>query len=48
MEFFEAFNDFTNDWDGIWNGTLTIQWIPTPGALAILGLGGIAAGRRRR
>ncbi len=48
LEFFESFNDFANDWDGIWNGTLTIQWIPTPGALAILGLGGIAAGRRRR
>ncbi|MDX2018512.1 MAG: hypothetical protein SFY95_12845 [Planctomycetota bacterium] len=49
LEFFEGFDDFANGVDGFWNsGTLSIQWIPTPGALAILGLGGIAAGRRRR
>ncbi len=30
------------------NATLTINAIPTPGALAVLGLGGLVAGRRRR
>jgi uncharacterized protein (TIGR03382 family) len=30
------------------NATLTITNIPTPGALAVLGLGGLVAGRRRR
>lgn len=30
------------------NGTITLNIVPTPGAMALLGLGGLAAGRRRR
>ena len=48
LEFFETFDDFTDDWDGIWNGTLTIEVIPTPASFALLGFAGIAAARRRR
>lgn len=46
-EFFESFDDGPGV-DAIWNGNITIQYIPTPGALAVLGLGGLVAGRRRR
>jgi hypothetical protein len=48
LEFFEGFDDFANDWDGIWNGTLTIEVIPTPSSFALLGFAGLVAGRRRR
>ena len=48
VEFFETFVDNVGSADAIWNGTLTVQYIPTPGALAVLGLGGLVAGRRRR
>ena len=58
-EFFEDFDDFPGDWDGIWDlGTLSIQWsvpgggvIPEPGAWAMMiagfGLVGFMARRRR-
>jgi len=48
LEFFESFDDVTGAADAILNGTLTVQYIPTPGALAVLGLGGLVATRRRR
>ncbi|MCK6476851.1 MAG: hypothetical protein L6Q35_08480 [Phycisphaerales bacterium] len=51
MEFFEGFDDFANDWDGIWqSGTITVQYevIPAPGALALMAGGGLVALRRRR
>lgn len=48
LEFFETFVDNVGSADAIWNGTLSVQYVPTPGALAVLGLGGLVAGRRRR
>ncbi|HRP63690.1 MAG TPA: PEP-CTERM sorting domain-containing protein [Phycisphaerales bacterium] len=52
LEFWESFVDYAGDWDGIWeSGTLTIHYkpIPAPGALALLGVAGLAGiGRRRR
>ncbi|MBL8875677.1 MAG: PEP-CTERM sorting domain-containing protein [Phycisphaerae bacterium] len=51
LEFFEDFDDFPNDWDGIWiSGTLSIEVldVPAPSAFAMLGLAGLAATRRRR
>lgn len=48
--FFESFDDADNEIDAHWlaDSSITVQYIPTPGALALLGLGGLAAGRRRR
>lgn len=35
--------------DGLWDsGTLAVQWVPAPSSLALLALGGVVAGRRRR
>lgn len=48
VELWETFVDNAGSADAIWNGTLTVQYVPTPGALAVLGLGGLVAGRRRR
>jgi len=50
LEFFEGFDDFANDWDGIWDaGTLTVEYVvPAPGAMALFGAGGLVALRRRR
>ncbi|MBL8888079.1 MAG: PEP-CTERM sorting domain-containing protein [Phycisphaerales bacterium] len=51
LEFFEGFDDFPSDWDGIWiSGTLSIEVldVPAPSAFALLGIAGFAAGRRRR
>lgn len=46
---------FTNDWDSTaasdisWDGvSIILHKIPAPGALALLGLAGVAGGRRRR
>lgn len=49
IEFHETFDDVTGAIDATFlSGTLTIQYVPTPGALAVLGMGGLVAGRRRR
>jgi hypothetical protein len=55
LEFFETFVDYPGDWDGIWeSGTITVQYqgqevsVPEPGTLALLGLGLIGFGLRRR
>jgi uncharacterized protein (TIGR03382 family) len=49
LEFFESFDDIAGAADANWiSGTLTVQYVPTPGALAVLGLGGLVATRRRR
>jgi hypothetical protein len=56
MEFFESFDDFANDWDGLWeSGALTIRVaaehvVPEPSvyALLLLGLAGVAGSARRR
>ena len=52
IEFFESFVDNPSDIDAFYeNGsTLTIHLkkVPAPGSLAVLGLGGLAATRRRR
>lgn len=43
---FEDFDDFGTD--GFLSGTMTINKVPAPSSLALLGLGGLAAARRRR
>jgi len=43
---FEDFDD--GGIDGILNGSITINKVPAPSALALLGMGGLMAGRRRR
>lgn len=53
IEFFESFDDVAGEIDGTWlaNSTITLvgqNIVPAPASLALLGLGGLAAGRRRR
>lgn len=52
MEFFEGFVDNGGTGDAFFEqGSvlfLAVTGVPTPGSLAVLGLGGIVAGRRRR
>jgi MYXO-CTERM domain-containing protein len=52
MEFFEGFVDNGGAGDAFFEqGSvlfLAVTGVPTPGSLAVLGLGGIVAGRRRR
>ena len=44
-----GFDDNPGDIDSFFNsGTVTISYVPAPGALAVLGMGGLVAGRRRR
>lgn len=47
---FPGFNGGPNGEDAIWNGTLSIgvNVVPAPSAIALLGLGGLVATRRRR
>lgn len=44
---FDDFDDFGAD-NGVFNSGSTITLIPAPGAAALLGMGGLAATRRRR
>ena len=53
IEFFDSFDDFAGAADAHWlaGSSVTIvgqNIIPAPSALAMLGLGGLVAGRRRR
>jgi hypothetical protein len=55
IEFYEInFDDLIDDVDSIYEGFSTVTLsgtgfvVPTPGSLAVLGLGGLVAGRRRR
>ena len=50
IEFFETFDDVADEVDGFYQtgSTLTLQVVPAPGAMALLGLAGVAARRRRR
>ncbi len=52
MEFFESFDDVADAIDGNWleGSTITLDmfFVPAPGALALLGLGGLVSTRRRR
>jgi hypothetical protein len=51
LEFYESFDDFSNGVDGTWDAgqlLIGVAEIPAPASLALLGLGGLVAGRRRR
>ena len=51
LQWYETFNDINPGPDGIYqSGTVTIEFtlIPAPGALALLGVAGLASRRRRR
>ncbi|MGV6813980.1 MAG: PEP-CTERM sorting domain-containing protein [Phycisphaerales bacterium] len=53
IEFFETFVDNAGTGDNFFEAGSTVTivgtgFVPTPGSLAVLGLGGLVAGRRRR
>ena len=53
MEFWESFDDSADNADSAMKdgSTITLNgngFVPTPGSMAVLGLGGLVAGRRRR
>lgn len=51
IEFFENFDDTADAIDAFYGGTITIAadyTVPAPAGLAVLGLGGLVASRRRR
>ena len=50
IEFHEVgFDDNADAVDSFYNsGSITVSYVPAPGALAVLGMGGLVAGRRRR
>ncbi len=52
FEFFERFNDFVGDWDGIWtSGAITVRVdVPEPAtmALTLAALAALGASRRRK
>ena len=48
IEFWEDFVDFAGAADGVYGSTLIISFVPAPSSLALLGLGGLMATRRRR
>lgn len=47
LEFYETFDDVSDAVDANWSG-IDIALIPAPGSAALLGLGALVAGRRRR
>lgn len=51
LEFFESYDDVADGIDALWQVgsilTLDMTIVPAPGALALLGLGGLAIRRRR-
>lgn len=47
IEFFESYDDVADSIDGHWRN-VGIAMIPAPGSAALLGLGGLVVGRRRR
>ncbi|MCH8807007.1 MAG: PEP-CTERM sorting domain-containing protein [Planctomycetes bacterium] len=48
IEFWEDFVDFPGLADGVYGSSLTIRFVPEPSSLALLGLVGLVAARRRR
>jgi hypothetical protein len=49
MEFYESFYDTGVVPNGVWvSGTITVQYVPAPAGLALLGAAGLAGNRRRR
>ncbi len=49
IELWEDFDDFADSADGLYTqGVLTITFTPAPSSLALLGMGGLVATRRRR
>lgn len=53
IEFYESFDDSLGNADSQFDAGSTVtltgsNFVPTPGSLAVLGLGGLVAGRRRR
>jgi MYXO-CTERM domain-containing protein len=49
IEFWDSFDDITNEIDAIMDGSITLQSsVPAPSGVALLGLGGLVAARRRR
>lgn len=49
LEFFESFDDVAGAADGNWlGGQLFIQYVPTPGAVSLMGLAGVGLISRRR
>lgn len=51
LEFFESYDDILDEVDAFFkeNSFITVQYkVPAPGSMAILGLGGLVANRRRR
>ena len=48
IEIFESFDDVAGAPDANVSGTITLQFVPAPGALALLGLAGVVGRRRRR
>jgi len=48
IEFWEDFVDFAGAADGVYGSSLTIRFTPAPSSVALLGLGGLLAMRRRR
>lgn len=47
IEFFESFDDVSDSIDAHWRN-VTVGMVPAPGAAALLGMGALVAGRRRR